>query len=116
MPLSLKPPLCGLGVSHSDNLPLGPSNAMWADRGTLCSPPFLPTRQREAGALSRSTSLSSRQHFKLRGLQSPLSHLGASLRARPSHLMQLLPGNSAAAAAVASAAVKTGETVNKELV
>lgn len=48
---------------------------MWADRGALypnLPPPSLPTRQKVAPVLSRSTSLSSRPDFKLQGLQSPL--------------------------------------------
>ena len=36
LPLSLQHIFYGRGVFHSDNLPRGLSNAMWADKGGLC--------------------------------------------------------------------------------
>lgn len=69
---------------------------------------LLPTRQREAPVLSRSTSLSSRQHFKLQGLQSPRSHPGASQRA-PAPLTTCNYCREHHTAVASAGAVKTGE-------
>lgn len=71
---------CGRGVFFGDNLPLGLSNAMCADSGTLCSHHFFPQgkeRLLPEGQLPCQADNTS----KLRGLQSPLSHIGTSQRA-----------------------------------
>lgn len=73
--------LCCRGLFHSDNLPLGLSNVMWADRGALCPHCCFPQGKERLLSCLGQLPFQADSTSKLQGLQSPLSYLGASQRA-----------------------------------